>query len=234
MKILVIIPAFNEEQNLPGLFHKLQRIQELLQFDIVVVNDKSSDGTSAVSRRFQGITIDLPVNLGIGGAVQTGYKYAAANGYDIAIQVDGDGQHNPEYIVRMVEMIRSGQADMVIGSRFLEGQGFQSTFLRRIGIKYFSAVIRLMTRMTVTDPTSGFRACSKEIIQLFAMRYPQDYPEPESLILMKRFSYKVKEIPVLMNERRNGTSSINLWKSVYYMVKVTAAIMIDSLRKQAI
>lgn len=234
MKLLIMIPAFNESKNLPDLLIKLEKLKERMDLDILVINDKSVDDTSMVSRQFQTKTIDLPCNLGIGGAVQTGYKYAAANHYDIAVQVDGDGQHNPEFIEDMVELIANGSADFVIGSRFLDKQGFQSTKLRRIGIQYFSFLIRFFTSVKVTDPTSGFRACNKKIIQIFANRYPQDYPEPESLILLKRLNFKVAEISVIMNERQNGHSSINVLKSVYYMVKVTIAILIDSIRKQTV
>ncbi len=226
MKILVIIPAYNEEKNLPGLLSKLKA--EGKDYDIVVVNDCSTDRTLEVCRINGVKTIDLPVNLGIGGAVQSGYKYARDNGYDIAIQVDGDGQHEPAYIDALVDGIKKG-ANLCIGSRFIEKKGFQSTYLRRLGIRYFSGLIRFVTGKTVTDPTSGFRACDRAAIQLFARNYPMDYPEPETVVYALRSRLKVMEVPVRMNERVGGISSINWLRSVYYMIKVGLAVVIASM-----
>jgi glycosyltransferase involved in cell wall biosynthesis len=230
MNVLVIVPAYNEEANIVEL---LQQLKEL-NFDILVINDGSRDKTSSLCRQAGIRVIDLPFNLGIGGAVQTGYKYASANGYDLAIQVDGDGQHNTEYLPQLVSVIERQEADMVIGSRFIDRSGYQSSPMRRLGIFYFSQLLRLLTRQRLTDPTSGFRACNKKVIQLFANYYPSDYPEPETLIFLKRHGIQLKEVPVRMNQRAGGLSSITPFKSVYYMVKVTLAMFIDASRPKAV
>jgi glycosyltransferase involved in cell wall biosynthesis len=230
MKILIIIPAYNEQENIPRLLNKLSLLKN--NFDILVINDHSMDNTSKVCE-VEGVSvIDLPCNLGIGGAVQTGYKYAINNGYDYAVQVDGDGQHNPEYLSVLLAPIISNEADLVIGSRYITKEGFQSTVLRRIGINYFSKLIQLLIRQKITDPTSGFRACNAKVIALFSQYYPSDYPEPESIVFVKREGLRVSEVPVVMQERIGGVSSIKSFKTIYYMIKVTLAIFIDMLRKQ--
>ena len=175
--------------------------------------------------------MDLPINLGIGGAVQTGYKYAWENGYDMAVQVDGDGQHDPEFLELMAEYLETHQVDMVIGPRFIEKQGVQSSGMRRVGIRFFSGLIRLMTGKTITDPTSGLRMAGRNVIELFSKDYPRDYPEPESVVAILRKGLKVAEVPVIMREREGGVSSISMKKSVYYMVKVTLAILIERIRR---
>ena len=175
--------------------------------------------------------INLPVNLGIGGAVQTGYLYAKREGYDIAVQVDGDGQHDPEFLTEMSKYIEEGKADMVIGSRFIDKEGFQSSGARRVGIKYFTMLIKLLTGKKITDPTSGLRMVNREIIEFFAEEYPKDYPEPESVVAILRRKKRVLEIPVIMRERSGGVSSISMKKSVYYMIKVSLAILIERIRK---
>ncbi|MDQ0089970.1 glycosyltransferase involved in cell wall biosynthesis [Paenibacillus anaericanus] len=227
MKILVIIPAYNEEGNLGALLEKMKQYGT----DIVVVNDCSTDATLKVCEQHTVTYIDLPNNLGIGGAVQTGYQFAAKHNYDIAIQIDGDGQHNPEYISDLIKPIIDQKADMVIGSRYIAKEGFQSSFLRRVGIRHFSSLIRILLNKTITDPTSGFRACNKSVIHFFAKKYPADYPEPETIVTLLRNKLKVVEVPVIMNSRENGTSSINKLKSMYYMIKVSLAILIDFLRE---
>ncbi len=235
MRVLIIIPAYNEQDNIVDLLKSISALRiQGCKIDTVVINDKSMDNTSQICKNFGVNTIDLPCNLGIGGAVQTGYKYAFQNKYDIAVQMDGDGQHNPEYLSVLITPLLEGKADMVIGSRYIENQGFQSTFMRRVGIKYFSRLIKFLTSQRVTDPTSGFRACNAEVISLFARRYPQDYPEPESIVFLKRNKFLIEEVPVVMQERKGGVSSINTVKSVYYMVKVSLAIVIDVLRKQTV
>jgi glycosyltransferase involved in cell wall biosynthesis len=228
MKILAIVPAFNEEEGLKKVAVQFKNIDFL---DILVINDCSKDRTSKLGRKLGFNVIDLPCNLGIGGAVQTGYKYAFENGYDIAIQVDGDGQHNPVYIKDLISPIKEGKADLVIGSRYLKKEGFQSSFMRRVGINYFSFLINLFEKKMITDPTSGFRACNRKVIEHFSNRYPHDYPEPESIAYLLRNHFKIEEVPVIMNERFGGESSITSFKSVYYMIKVSLAIFIDTLRK---
>lgn len=231
MKALIIVPAYNEDGNIGDVINALNRLSiSSYKFDTLVINDSSTDRTSEICRDAGVNIIDLPCNLGIGGTVQTGYKYAYKNGYDIAIQFDGDGQHNSEYIKQLLDPILAGNADMVIGSRYIRKEGFQSTFLRRIGIKYFSILIKLLTKKKITDPTSGFRACNNKVIELFALKYPIDYPEPESIVNLLRTNHVIEEVPVLMLERKSGVSSIRSFKSIYYMVKVSLAIVIDILR----
>lgn len=228
MKALVIIPAYNEEKNLAKLLEKLT--ESCPGLDTVVVNDCSADGTSEISRDSGAYVIDLPVNLGIGGAVQAGYRYAMYRGYDAAVQVDGDGQHDPVYIPKLLNELKKG-ANISIGSRFISGEGFQSTRARRLGIRYFSGLIYLMTGRSVTDPTSGFRACDRKAIKLFALDYPRDYPEPEAIVNASRHGLKISEVPVVMNPREEGKSSISGLKSLYYMIKVSLAIIIASFSR---
>ena len=175
--------------------------------------------------------LNLPVNLGIGGAVQTGYRYAFYHGYDLAVQFDGDGQHSAAHLEDMAKVLEKSGADMVIGSRFIEKEGFQSSGLRRVGIRYFTMLIRLLTGKTITDPTSGMRMVNRKLLEKFTNEYPKDYPEPESVVTILSENYKVKEVPVIMNEREEGGSSISLRNSVYYMIKVSFAILIARMKK---
>lgn len=228
MKKLVIIPAYNEGGSIEKAVEDIKR--QAPGFDYVVVNDCSTDNTLDICRRKNLNYVNLSVNLGIGGAVQTGYIYACKNHYDVAVQFDGDGQHDASYLEMMAEeLVRTG-SDMVIGSRFIEKEGFQSTGLRRVGIRYFSFLIRLMTGKRVTDPTSGMRMVNKEVMRLYAENYPKDYPEPESVTAILRRGKKVTEVPVVMRERKEGISSIRGLRSVYYMIKVTLAILMERLR----
>lgn len=229
MKILIIIPAYNEERNIEPLLNNLLSLKE--KYDILVVNDASKDATSEIANR-RGIKVaDLPVNLGIGGAMQTGYLYSYYNNYDIAVQLDGDGQHDPQFLESIIAPIISGKADMVVGSRFIEKDGFQSTKFRRFGIIFFRKLIFLLTRQIFTDPTSGFRACNRFIIAHFALSYPYDYPEPETLVSICRRGFKLMEVPVVMRDRFSGQSSIRTFGTIYYMVKVTLAILMEVMRK---
>jgi len=228
MKILIIIPAYNEEKNIEDTVNSIINLNNP-NIDYIVINDGSTDNTLNVLIDNNYNFINLPINLGIGGAVQTGYKYALYNNYDIAIQFDGDGQHNSEYISSLVEEIENGN-DLVIGSRFVNSmEGFKSTKMRRFGIKILSSLIKLCTDKKITDPTSGFRACNRKIINLFSLNYPNDYPEPDTIVKIIKKDFKVKEIPVIMNERKKGKSSINILKSIYYMIKVSLSIIISSL-----
>jgi len=231
MRTLIIIPAYNEEDSLPDLFRALNETGQ--DYDILVVNDCSKDNTEKVCREHGVRVVSLPVNLGIGGAVQTGYKYALRHGYDLAIQVDGDGQHDPKFIKYLIQRINEGN-DLCIGSRFIENEGFQSSNIRRIGIKYFSWLIKLLTGTLITDPTSGFRACSRKVIKLFAASYPKDYPEPETVVTVLRNKLKVTEMPVIMKPRQGGVSSISNLNGIYYMIKVTLAIIISSISKKVV
>lgn len=228
-RILIIIPAYNEEDSI------VQTVQAVVDagYDYVVVNDGSTDSTLELCLSNEINVIDLPINLGIGGAVQTGHKYAKLKGYDIDIQFDGDGQHDISYVDALVDCVEQGD-DLAIGSRFLDSSssGFKSTLMRRAGSSWLSRLIRLITGLKVTDPTSGFRACGKDAISLFCELYPTDYPEPESIVEAVKQGLKIGEIPVSMNARTGGASSIGALSAAYYMIKVTLSIMITGLKKR--
>ena len=229
MKVLIIIPAYNEQECIKGVVDNL--IQNYPQYDYVVINDGSKDDTLKILEENNYSYINLPGNLGIGGAMQTGYLYAYENGYDITVQLDGDGQHNPAYIKDIIAPIVSGEADMVIGSRYITGEGFQSTGLRRLGIKIISTTIKLLCGKKILDVTSGFRASNRKMTRFFSENYAEDYPEPEAIIATIKQGGEIKEVPVLMNERQGGVSSIGGFKAVNYMVKVELALLINALRK---
>lgn len=227
-RVLVIIPAYNEEENIVQTVNEVKR--KVPDFDYVVINDCSKDSTLKLCFENEINVINLPINLGIGGAVQTGYKYAMQNGYDYAVQVDGDGQHDPAYLKAMYDAIVAENADMVIGSRFIEKEGFQSYAIRRLGIRYFTLLIKILTGKLITDPTSGLRVINKEIINKFAREYPRDYPEPESVVSLLKDMKKVVEVPVVMRERQSGRSSISIKAGIYYMIKVSIAMIVERIR----
>lgn len=228
MKKLVIIPAYNEEESIVETVKDIK--ENAPDFDYVVINDCSKDDTLAICRQNQINVLNLPINLGIGGAVQTGYLYAYNNGYDVAVQFDGDGQHDASYLDKMASVMAEENADMVIGSRFIEKQGFQSSGIRRVGIRYFAFLTKVLFGKKITDATSGMRMCNRKVIELFVKDYPRDYPEPETVCRLLRKKCKVVEIPVIMRERNSGVSSISMKKSIYYMIKVSLAIFIERLR----
>lgn len=223
-KVLVIIPAYNEAENIVRVVK--QMMEQAPQYDYLVVNDGSTDDTLALCKREGFQYIDLPINMGIGGAVQAGYIYARKNRYDIAVQMDGDGQHDITYLERMIAPILAGEADVVIGSRFLEKEGFQSSAGRRAGINILSFLIWLTTGRRIKDVTSGYRAVNRMFIRIYSEDYPMDYPEPEAIVAAIMHLGRVKEIPVRMRAREGGISSITFKKSIYYMIKVTLAILI--------
>ena len=225
----VIIPAYNEEHTIGDVVRSVDALGK--GYDVIVINDNSSDRTSEEASRSGAIVVELPRNLGIGGAVQTGYKYASANGYDACVQVDGDGQHPAYQIPLLLERLFEGGYDMVIGSRFLEDTGYEISVMREVGIKIISFFLKLTTRLTVTDPTSGFRAINRRALELFACQYPQDYPEPESLVLAYKNRFKIVEVPIEMRNRLYGISSITPPRAVYYMAKVLLAMFIDLFKK---
>ena len=229
MKKLLIIPAYNEAENLVELVGEIR--QKAPDYDYIIVNDGSHDHTVKVCRENKLNALHLSNNLGIGGAVQAGYLYAIRNDYDVAIQIDGDGQHDPAYLDVLVQPIIDGKADFTIGSRFLEGEGFQSSGLRRAGIRWLNAVLKMSTGLNITDATSGFRACNQHVMHLFANYYPKDYPEPETIADLNRHRFIVREVPVLMRERQAGVSSIRFLKPIYYMMKVTISILVSRLKK---
>lgn len=228
MRKLIIIPAYNESACIENTVRDIMK--NAPDFDYVIINDCSTDNTREICEKNGFNIVNLPINLGIGGAVQTGYMYAEEYGYDVAVQVDGDGQHDAQFLRSMADYLEEHQVDMVIGSRFIEKEGFQSSFMRRVGINYFTCLIKIITGKTITDPTSGLRMAGKNVIRLFANSYPKDYPEPESTVAALKRGYVVEEIPVIMRERQGGESSITLKKSVYYMIKVTLAIFMEALR----
>lgn len=221
---LIIIPAYREAENIEKLVDDI--IENYPQYDYVIINDGSKDATRSICQNKGYSFLDLPINLGIGGAVQTGYKYAQRNDYEIAIQIDGDGQHDVSQLVKVIEPIEKGEADIVIGSRFIEKEGFQSSRTRRFGIRFLSGLIFICTGRKIQDVTSGYRAVNRRFIEIYAENYPNDYPEPEAIVAAVMHRGKIKEVPVVMQERQKGTSSIHAWKSVYYMVKVTLAIIV--------
>lgn len=227
MKVAVIIPCYNEEASIKKVIDELRNLTNNEQYELfpIVVNDCSIDNTLDIIKQLDVIYLNLPINLGIGGAVQAGFKYALKNKFDIAVQLDGDGQHPAEQIAELIKPILNNELDVVIGSRFISKEGFQSTFFRRLGINYFKLVNKLLIGKRITDSTSGFRAINKKALEIVCDYYPDDYPEPEALILYSLNSLKIGEIPVVMKERSGGVSSIRSYKSVYYMVKVTLAML---------
>ena len=224
MKVLNIIPAYNEADGISQLIDNLKT--NYAQYDYVIINDGSTDNTKKLCKEKDYNVLNLPINLGIGGAVQTGYKYARENDYDIAVQIDGDGQHNPQYIEQMIMRMETEDADIVIGSRFINKEGFQSSRMRRAGINFLSNLIKLCTGKKIYDVTSGFRVVNKRFINIFSEDYSRDYPEPEAIVTAVMWKGKLLEEPVIMNERKTGTSSINFRRSFYYMIKVTLAILV--------
>lgn len=227
MKTLVIIPAYNEEKNIRRTIEDLQLYAPMI--DYVVINDCSTDHTKNILCDLGAKYINLPANLGIGGGVQTGYLYALENEYDIAVQMDGDGQHDARCILDLIKPIENGKADVVIGSRFITKEGFQSSSMRRMGIGMLSKLISICCGARIKDVTSGFRAVNKKMIYIFAKDYAQDYPEPEAVIAAAMHHAEITEIPVIMYERTGGKSSISTIKSVYYMIKVSIAIIMYRL-----
>lgn len=233
MRVLVIIPAYNESATIQKVVADLlaSTASTNIDCDYIVVNDGSMDRTEAVLSQSDLSHITLPVNMGIGAAVQTGYIYAFQNGYDAAVQMDGDGQHPPKFIPDLIAPLEKDEADFVIGSRFLSAGGFRSSALRRFGIRFLSGSIRLATGKRVYDVTSGFRAVNRKGIALFADRYAKDYPEPESIVHALKYGLRLVEVPVEMAPRETGQSSIGSMGSAYYMIKVTLAVLLAGMEK---
>lgn len=227
MKKLIIIPAYNEAKSLPNIIENIR--ESLPDFDYVVINDGSWDGTKILANKERWNVVHLPINSGIGVAVQTGYRYAWENDYDIAIQIDGDGQHDICFLPEIVRPIEEDTADVVIGSRFVTKEGFQTSGARRMGIKLLSYLIFILTGEKIKDVTSGYRAANRKFISVFADDYSKDYPEPEAIVTVKMYRGRILELPVVMKEREHGNSSITLRKSVYYMLKVSLAILVKRL-----
>jgi len=229
MKVLIIVPAFNEEESLPEVLRDLR--ENMPSAEVLVVNDGSRDATARIAREMGLKVLDLPFNLGIGGAMQAGYLYAEQNAYDIAVQFDGDGQHLAEEIHKLVQPLLAGTADIAIGSRFLIHGTYRPPVLRMLGITFFSFILSRILGTTVTDSTSGFRAANRRVIEFFARTYPEDYPEVEALVLLHKAELRMTEVSVTMRERTGGRSSITILRSVYYVIKVLLAIFIDLIKK---
>lgn len=235
VRVLLILPAYNEQETIVNTVSRIRdaRFPAGVAVDYLVINDGSADGTETLCRAHGIPCLSLVRNLGIGGAVQTGYLYAARMGYDAAVQFDGDGQHDIGSLEALLRPLLEDRADFTVGSRFLAGEdgGFRSTLLRRVGIRYLSGLIRLLTGKRVLDVTSGYRAANRKALEYLAGDYPVDYPEPESLVLLHKRGFRVEEVPVKMFQREGGQSSIGSLQSVYYMIKVTLAIVCAAMRK---
>ncbi|MGD8253309.1 MAG: glycosyltransferase family 2 protein [Syntrophobacterales bacterium] len=228
-KTLIIIPAYNEEGSVARVIENIRR--DVPDADILVVNDGSRDRTARQARESGAMVMNLPYNMGIGSAVQSGFLFAKEKGYHCAVQVDGDGQHPPSEIPRLLEALDNG-VDMAIGSRFVQPTGYRPTFTRSLGIKVFSFFVSLIVGKKVYDTTSGFRATSRRAVLLLTETYPHDYPEVEALITLHRNGMKFMEIPVEMNSRQAGKSSIGAKNAVYYMLKVTLAIFVAIIKRR--
>jgi glycosyltransferase involved in cell wall biosynthesis len=218
-RVLIIVPAFNEEKNLPSLLDSLLQLKQ----SVVVVNDCSFDATASCAREKAVPILDLPANLGIGGAVQSGFKYAVANNYDIAVQIDGDGQHDPQWIQNVIKPIVEGHADCVIGSRYMPlapDLGYRTPFARRIGMHFSTAILEFATGLKVYDTTSGFRALNRSAFTFFSRSYPVDHPEAEALLVLHRNGFRIQEVPIKMRGRVHGTSLFNLTRSALYPLRV--------------
>jgi glycosyltransferase involved in cell wall biosynthesis len=231
-RIVAIIPAFNEEKNVSDVIEGLKRLGP--HVTPLVIDDGSSDRTAEVARRAGAEVISLLQNLGIGGAVQTGYLYALERNFDIAVQVDADGQHKPAELTKIIEPLLRGEADLVLGSRFVERTSYVSGTTRRFGIRILAAFVSALNHQRLYDVTSGFRAVGRDGIKLFAVDYATDYPEVDSLVLFKKKGLRIVEVPVEMEPRQEGSSSITPLRSVYYMLKVTLVLFMRSLKKETI
>jgi glycosyltransferase involved in cell wall biosynthesis len=232
LKRIAIVPALNEEETVGRVIDEIRAFDP--GFDIVVVDDGSTDRTAGVAADRGAHVLRLPFNLGIGGAMQTGYRFAFEHGYDVAVQIDGDGQHDPSQLPAILAPVLSSEADLCVGSRFAGESAYRSSFVRRVGIRIFAAVVSAVVRQKVTDTTSGFRAVNRKGIALFAADYPHDYPEVEATVMCVKHKLRLREVPVGMRERGGGSSSITAVRSVYYMTKVLLAIFVGLFRRYAV
>jgi glycosyltransferase involved in cell wall biosynthesis len=229
---IAVVPAYNEEQNIARVVAELRVFDPGL--DIVVVSDGSADRTAEVAEAAGARVLRLPYNLGIGGAVQTGFRYAWEQGYDLAVRCDGDGQHVPGELPKVVRPVESGEADIAVGSRFVSGNGYRSSASRRVGIVLLATVVSAIARQRVTDTTSGFQALNRRALELFAADSPHDYPEVEGMVMTIRHKLRLVEVPVELRERRHGRSSITAFRSVYYMAKVLTALFVGLFRRDLV
>ena len=229
---IAMVPALNEEESVGQIVRELRR--EAPGFDVLVVDDGSTDATAERARAAGAAVLSHPFNLGIGGAVQSGYRHAFLKGYEVAVQVDGDGQHDPAQIAKLEQGLERSGADLVWGSRFLEDAGYRVPRLRRAGRVIFARVVSLITRRPITDPTSGFRIANRRGIELFARDYPHDYPEVEAILMAHSHDLEISEVAVTMRQRETGSSSINMVNAGYYMVRVLLAIFVGLFRRRPI
>jgi glycosyltransferase involved in cell wall biosynthesis len=232
-RVIAVVPAYNEEGAIGTIVDEIRAFDA--SFDVVVIDDGSTDATAKVAAEHGAAVVILPFNLGIGGAVQTGFKFALEQGYGLAVRLDGDGQHDPAELPKLLAPVERGEADIVTGSRFADGaHAYRPPFARRIGITWFAMLVSLLTRQRVTDTTSGFQALNRKGIALFAGDYPNDYPEVEATVLVFKHRLRLAEVPVQMREREHGESSITFLRSVYYMLKVTLALLVAMVRKSTV
>jgi glycosyltransferase involved in cell wall biosynthesis len=229
VRTLVVIPTYNEAGNIAAV---IAAVRAAFDGDLVVVDDGSEDDTAAIARRARAIVLRHPCNLGIGATVQTGFLYARAHDYDAVVRLDGDGQHDPSYIPAFLELLVTQEADIVVGSRFLGRRGYQSTFVRRVGI-FILGMLSAAVGTRVTDPTSGYWALNRRALQILTRFQPDDYPETQALLVARRAGCRIREIPVVMQARGAGRSSIDVLHSGFYMLKVTLAVLIERLRRRS-
>src|SRR5215216_654275 len=232
LRRIAIVPAYNEADAIEAVIKEVRSVDP--ELEIVVVDDGSIDGTASRAHKLGVEVVRLPFNLGIGGAMQTGYQYARDHGFELAVQIDGDGQHDPREVPKLIEPIVEGVTDMAVGTRFAGGASYRPPFARRIGIVLFAWLVSLLVRQRVTDTTSGFRAVNRKGILLFASDYPHDYPEVETTVLVFRHKLRMLEVPVAMRTRSSGRSSITLFRSIYYVTKVSLALFIGLFRRYSI
>ena len=232
-RTIAIVPARNEAGSIGGVVDEIRAFDP--ELDVVVIDDGSTDATAEVARSRGAAVVSLPFNLGIGGAVQTGFKYALAHGYELAVRLDGDGQHDPAELPKLIGPVVAGEADIVVGSRFHGGDSsYRPPLARRIGIGFFARLVSALVRQRVTDTTSGFQALNRHGIELFAADYPHDYPEVEATVMVIRHRLRLMEVQARMREREHGSSSITVLRSLYYMVKVTLALLVGMFRRNVV
>jgi glycosyltransferase involved in cell wall biosynthesis len=229
---IAIVPAYNEELNIGRVVDELRAFDP--ELDVVVVSDGSVDRTAEVAAEHGAHVVQLPFNLGIGGAVQTGFQYAHENGYELVVRCDGDGQHDPSELPKVLAPVLAGEADIAVGSRFAGGTGYRSSATRRVGIHLLAVIVSAIARQRVTDTTSGFQALNRKALDLFAADYPHDYPEVEGMVMTIKHRLRLTEVPVTMREREHGRSSITALRSIYYMAKVFVALFVGLFRRSVI
>jgi hypothetical protein len=231
-RVVAVVPAFDEEAAIGAVVTGIREFDS--EIDVVVVDDGSGDGTGGAAVAAGAIVVRLPFNLGIGAAVQTGFRYALEQDYDVAVRLDGDGQHDPTELPKLLEPLRRDEADVVTGSRFREAGSYRPPLGRRLGITWFAKLVSLLSRQRVTDTTSGFQALNRAAISLFARDYPSDYPEVEATVLLLKHRLRLTEVQVEMRERETGSSSITFLRSLYYAIKVTLALFVGIARRSAV